>query len=255
MVMTAACGSGSGVGSGAATLEFTITDAGCNPATASAVPGPTSFHVTNTGANDVTEFEVLDSTNRIVGEKENLTPGLDGSFTIDLKPGTYTLACPGGSEHATGTLTVAASGASASGPTPADAADAGDACVPTSSAAPSAVEISATLSDFKIELDPSTVPAGPVQLVATNKGTHPHEVVVVKGVAANALPTKADGTVDEDKLPAEAKIGEIEAFKPGLTCGGGFTLSAGTYTVFCNVLGTAEGAHFRNGMVTTLVVS
>ena len=245
------------MGSGGKTIEVSITDEGCNPAELTAAPGSTNFHVKNAGANNITEFEVLDSAQKIVGEKENLTPGLDGSFTIDLKEGTYTLACPGGSMHATGTLTVSKDGASASGSAMGDHGDhegAGE-CVPTASASGAAATVNANLSDFKIELDRTTVAAGSVQLDGKNLGTHPHEIVVVKGVASNALPTEADGSVDEDKLPAGAKIGELEAFGPGKACGAGFDLAAGTYTLFCNVKGTSEVSHFRNGMVTTLTVS
>jgi iron uptake system component EfeO len=64
--------------------------------------------VTNGGTTRVTEFEVL-SGSRILGEKENLVAGLSGSFTITLKPGRYSLACPGGTTAATGVLTVGGS--------------------------------------------------------------------------------------------------------------------------------------------------
>ena len=261
VVASVACGGGSSVGSGGRTLEVTITDEGCNPDQLTAAPGSTNFHVKNAGANNITEFEVLDSGQKIVGEKENLTPGLDGSFTIDLKEGAYTLACPGGATHPTGTLTVSKAGASSSGSAGGSAvsehdhSDMGGDCVPTSSAGASAAVVNATLSDFKIEVDPTTVASGPVQLQGTNRGTHPHEIVVVKGVTSNALPTEADGSVDEDKLPAGAKVGELEAFGPGQACGAGFDLTAGTYTLFCNVTGTSEGNHFKNGMVTTLTVA
>ena len=250
------CGSDSKGSSGAKTLEFTITDEGCNPAQTSTVPGSTNFHVKNTGANSITEFEVLDSTGHIVGEKENLTPGLEGSFTIDLKEGAYTLACPGGTKSPTGTLTVSASGAAASGS--ADHDEGGD-CVPpapaSGSAAGSTTEVKAALSDFKIELDPTAATAGTVELDGTNNGTHPHEIVVVKGVASSALPTDANGKVDEDKLPANAVIGELEAFGPGKSCSASFTLEPGSYTLFCNVVGAEEGAHFQKGMVTSFTVS
>jgi hypothetical protein len=77
----------------------------------------------------------------------------------------------------------------------------------------------------------------------------------VKGVAASAMPTDANGKVDEDKLPAGAVIGELEAFSPGKNCSATFELAAGSYTLFCNVVGAEEGSHFQNGMVTTLDVS
>ena len=254
---TAACGGGSGVSG--TTLEFTITDKGCDPATATAQPGSTKFHVKNADANNITEFEVLDRGNSIVGEKENLTPGLEGEFTVDLKQGTYTIACPGGTEHATGTLTV---GAAASGPAASGAAanahhsdDESGACVPVASAGAASTTVKATLSDFKIDLAPTTVAAGTVQLDSTNTGIHPHEIVVVKGIPSNQLPTDANGAVDEDKLPKDAVVGEIEAFSPRRECSGAFQLTSGTYTLFCNVQGAEEGAHFRQGMTTTLTVS
>jgi iron uptake system component EfeO len=114
VIFVTACGSDSKSGSSAKTLEFTVTDEGCSPSQAGTTPGSTNFHVKNTGADNITEFEVLDSSNKIVGEKENLTPGLEGSFTIDLEEGSYTIACPGGTKNPTGTLTVSATGAPAS---------------------------------------------------------------------------------------------------------------------------------------------
>ena len=56
-------------------------------------------------ADAVTELEVARG-DRILGEVENLTPGLSGSFSIPLDPGTYDLLCPGGTTAAKGTLTV-----------------------------------------------------------------------------------------------------------------------------------------------------
>jgi FTR1 family protein len=89
----------------ATTVEVKITKAGCDPATLNLASGPTTFKVKNDGANAVTEFEVLDG-DRILGEVENLTPGLSGSFTLNLQPGTFKLLCPGGETAETGTLTV-----------------------------------------------------------------------------------------------------------------------------------------------------
>src|SRR5436190_14849267 len=107
-----ACGGSSG--SGGKTINIALTPEGCDPFEITADPGDTTFKVENKNADSVTEFEVLED-GKVVGEKENLTPGLTGSFTVDLKSGaTYQLLCPGGTKHATGTLTV--SGGSASGP-------------------------------------------------------------------------------------------------------------------------------------------
>jgi iron uptake system component EfeO len=91
---------------GVKTVEISLTDAGCDPAHIETPAGPTSFKVTNDSADAVTEFEVLDSGGKILGEKENLTPGLSGDFSITLKPGTYVTACPGGKTAAKGELVV-----------------------------------------------------------------------------------------------------------------------------------------------------
>jgi iron uptake system component EfeO len=88
----------------AKTMSFTLTDAGCVPNEASAPAGPIVFEVENDGTSKVTEFEVLDG-ETILGEKENLSEGFSGSFSLTVEKGEYTLYCPGGSDER-GTLTV-----------------------------------------------------------------------------------------------------------------------------------------------------
>jgi iron uptake system component EfeO len=87
------------------TVKVKLTDAGC-PAKISVTAGPTTFKVTNDGADEVSEFEVLDN-GHILGEVENLAPGLDGEFSLTLKAGNYTTKCPGG-DRSSGKLVVAA---------------------------------------------------------------------------------------------------------------------------------------------------
>ncbi len=103
-VFATACGSSEDVPENAATRSFQLTDAGCVPNTAAAPAGPIVFEVENAGTSKVTEFEVMDG-DEILGEKENLSDGLSGSFTLTLDAGEYTLYCPGG-EDERGTLTV-----------------------------------------------------------------------------------------------------------------------------------------------------
>lgn len=117
-LLVVTCGgssAGDGAGSGEAavqTVDIALTDAGCDPFELEVPAGPTKFQVTNKDAGAVTEAEVMDGS-RILGEVENLTPGLGGSFTLDLAPGNYTLYCPHGSEHERGTLTVTGGASSA----------------------------------------------------------------------------------------------------------------------------------------------
>lgn len=98
------CGSSEDAPEGAKRMSFTLTDAGCEPNTAQAPAGAIHFEVENAGTSKVTEFEVLDG-DEILGEKENLSDGLSGSFTLTLDAGEYTLYCPGGSDER-GTLTI-----------------------------------------------------------------------------------------------------------------------------------------------------
>ena len=113
---TAACGSdsdgGQASGSGARTVEVALTDAGCEPAKLDLQAGPTTFKVTNKGTSKVSEFEVKQG-DRILGEVENVTAGLERTFSLNLKQGSYVLLCPGGTGAAEGTLTVGAGAAAA----------------------------------------------------------------------------------------------------------------------------------------------
>jgi iron uptake system component EfeO len=106
-LLASGCGSSSGddtsSGGGATALAFKITDEGCDPHDAKAPAGPINFEVEG-DSSSVTELEVLDG-ETILGEKENLTEGLPGSFSLTLEEGEYTIRCNGGSEE-DGTLTV-----------------------------------------------------------------------------------------------------------------------------------------------------
>jgi iron uptake system component EfeO len=103
-VLAVGCGAGEDPPPGAKRIAFQLTDAGCVPHEASAPAGPISFEVENAGTAKVTEFEVLDG-DEVLGEKEDLTEGLEGSFSLTLEKGSYTLYCPGG-EQEKGILTV-----------------------------------------------------------------------------------------------------------------------------------------------------
>ena len=113
----AACRSSSPSGSsgaGVKTVAVSLTDAGCDPAALQIAAGPTTFVVTNQGADAVTEFEIVkDGT--IVGEVENVAAGLERSFSLNVDAGTYETRCPGGTDAATGTLTATGAAASSTG--------------------------------------------------------------------------------------------------------------------------------------------
>jgi iron uptake system component EfeO len=95
---------GAAAGAKSNSVKVDINDGGC-PARLKIKAGPTTFKVTNSGSGDVSEFEIL-SGDHIIGEVENVAPGLNKEFSLTLKPGTYKTACPGGSDHATAKLVV-----------------------------------------------------------------------------------------------------------------------------------------------------
>ena len=99
-----ASGSAAPAGAKTTAVKVEINDDGC-PAKLTIKAGPTTFKVSNDGSGDVSEFEVL-SGDRIIGEVENVAPGLNNEFSLTLKPGKYTTKCPGGSKHSNGKLVV-----------------------------------------------------------------------------------------------------------------------------------------------------
>ncbi|KQX07406.1 MULTISPECIES: iron uptake system protein EfeO [unclassified Leifsonia] len=78
---------------GGSAVAVAITDDACDVATDTTASGAVTFELSNTGS-DVNEFEILaDDKLRIVGEKENVTPGQTVSYVAQLEPGTYYTAC------------------------------------------------------------------------------------------------------------------------------------------------------------------
>ncbi|WP_226343743.1 iron uptake system protein EfeO [Agilicoccus flavus] len=89
--------SGGGASSGAAgPMTVTSTDAECTVSTNTAGSGNLVFDVTN-GGSKVTEFYLLAQDGlRIVGEVENIGPGLSRELVVRAVPGTYYTACKPG---------------------------------------------------------------------------------------------------------------------------------------------------------------
>ena len=78
---------------GSSVVDIVLTDGGCEPKPATIAAGPITFKVKNDGSGSVTEGE-LKKGDVILGEKENLTPGLSGSFALNVDAGDYSIVCP-----------------------------------------------------------------------------------------------------------------------------------------------------------------
>ncbi len=109
------------------------------------------------------------------------------------------------------------------------------------------------LFEFSVLADPSSATAGSVTFSAENEGpAENHEFVVVRtDLAANALPTNDDGSVDEAGAGIEVidRIAELESAGTGSTT---LTLDAGSYVLICNLVIEQEGedpdVHYALGM-------
>ena len=110
VLVLSACGSGSTASApppaaapsaegGVNTVNITLAnDAGsdtCTPDKDSVPAGPVTFTVRNESAAGISEVELLKD-QRILGEKENLAPGLPATtFTLTLDGGAHQIYCPG----------------------------------------------------------------------------------------------------------------------------------------------------------------
>jgi iron uptake system component EfeO len=77
-------------------LTVQSTDAECKLSASSAPAGTLTFAVTN-GGQKVTEFYVYgEDGKRIVGEVENIGPGITRELVVKVEPGSYITACKPG---------------------------------------------------------------------------------------------------------------------------------------------------------------
>jgi iron uptake system component EfeO len=97
------------------TVTINLTPSGCAPKPAKVSTGQIQFNVANKNAGAVSEAELrTKDLSHILGEQENLTPGLSGGFALMVQPGKYVINCPGASnQHAAFTVTGKAKAVSA----------------------------------------------------------------------------------------------------------------------------------------------
>ncbi|MCE1178113.1 MAG: EfeM/EfeO family lipoprotein [Micrococcales bacterium] len=97
-LLAAGCGGGAsdaGAG-GKGPITVQATDSECKVGRAEAPAGTVEFTVQNTGSK-INEFYVYGEGDRVMGEVENISPGLVRKFHVQLdEPGTYETACKPG---------------------------------------------------------------------------------------------------------------------------------------------------------------
>ncbi|GAA0989114.1 peptidase M75 family protein [Acrocarpospora macrocephala] len=76
-------------------VAVAASDTACQVGTAEVAAGTATFSITN-GGSKVTEFYVYAPGDRVMGEVENIVPGLTRDLVIELPAGTYETACKPG---------------------------------------------------------------------------------------------------------------------------------------------------------------
>jgi uncharacterized cupredoxin-like copper-binding protein len=116
------------------------------------------------------------------------------------------------------------------------------ACSGKSSARPTqapVTEVHVKLTEFKVDLDKTSIPAGPVKFVIVNAGTLVHEIVL-EPAGATDQPWEANG-----------KVAEAEDIEVGQSATLEWTLDTpGEYQLGCHVPG-----HYEAGMVATFTAT
>jgi uncharacterized cupredoxin-like copper-binding protein len=101
--------------------------------------------------------------------------------------------------------------------------------------------VNATLTEMKIAVDRTSIPAGPVTFVVKNSGTVVHELVVLQtDVAQDKLVADA---AQAGKVVEIGNLGETGDMAVGESKTFTITLPAGHYVLMCNQVG-----HYAGGM-------
>ncbi len=129
--------------------------------------------------------------------------------------------------------------------------------MPGGTTGPVGTLINVTLAEYEVTPSPSSASAGPVTFAVSNLGSETHQFLVVEtDLAAEDLPTRADGSFDRDAEGSEV-IDELKAVPASATFELQVSLQPGAYVLLCNLVMT-EGdeieSHFHQGMHAPFVV-
>lgn len=122
---------------------------------------------------------------------------------------------------------------------------------PTTSSGNAQSQVAVTLVEYKVVPNVTSVPAGSVTFTAKNIGGTDHTLLVISTkLAEGALPTKADGSVDETS-PDITVVGTTGTIPAQQAKALAVKLQPGTYVLICNVVQTANGtttSHYAKAM-------
>ena len=119
-------------------------------------------------------------------------------------------------------------------------------------ATPSRTIVPVTLQEWAISPSRSSIAPGVVGFQPSNRGPkNKHELVIVRtDLAPGSLPTASNGSVNL-KAAGITFIGRVGPLDVGSAGSANFTLTAGNYVLFCNLVtkqGSKTNVHYRLGM-------
>jgi hypothetical protein len=117
-------------------------------------------------------------------------------------------------------------------------------------------EIDVALAEWSVEPGVEELKAGTITFTATNSGTRPHELVIVKTDLPPTMLLLVDSKVDETKVNI---AGKIDPFAPSTTASVELDLTPGKFVLLCNIVEAVPGApavsHYENGMYASLLLT
>ncbi|MEK7247808.1 MAG: hypothetical protein AAB092_04990 [Chloroflexota bacterium] len=112
-------------------------------------------------------------------------------------------------------------------------------------------QLNVTLDEWKITLDKTSLPEGPIEFTIKNDGEKQHEFIILRtDIAPGELPTNDDGSADVN-APDVDELHTVEELDDGDETGRTYTLDAGKYVFIDNTVEEENGAkvsHYDQGM-------
>ena len=117
-------------------------------------------------------------------------------------------------------------------------------------------DLKVTLDEWSVVTDVDTLPEGPITFDIKNAGDEKHELLIVDtDIAGAELPTKDDGSFDDDQIDVKHDIDDIES---GDKTSRSYTLDPGRYVLLCNIVRDIDGvetSHFAQDMWTEFTIT
>lgn len=118
--------------------------------------------------------------------------------------------------------------------------------------------VNVTLNEYSVTLDVDTLEEGPITFDIKNDGEEEHEILIVRtSIPANDLPTKDDGSFDEDGAGVDVQR-KIENIDAGDDTSRSYTLGPGSYVLLDNIVTDIDGTEtsfFAEGMWAELTIT